>query len=275
MALRLLLTQCGLANEAGAMETLLLHPELISEQWVGEEFSVGEGESRKLVLRGCTAIMAASGGGSEVVVRELIKRGSYVNVRVEGGPSALICAADNGHAGVVSVLLENGADPNVLCPLAGEQVNALAVAADWDFFPICLILLGRGADLFALDAVNPRGGVLEDYGRWAALPLAAAIKEERRAALRAAFAEGPHSSQVQRRRDERWARRWPFMMIMVGHDFQPLAARSAILLAANPPLPPHVRIPPLPNRTRAQRRALLNMRVFGHTGIWRIIASFL
>jgi hypothetical protein len=64
-------------------------------------------------------------------------------------------------------------------------------------------------------------------------------------------------------------------MIMVGHDFQPLAARRAFLLAANPPLPPNVRIPPLPNRTRAQRRALLNMRVFGHTGIWRIIASFL
>jgi len=65
------------------------------------------------------------------------------------------------------------------------------------------------------------------------------------------------------------------MQVMVFNDFQPLAARRAVLLALNPPLPTNVKIPPLPNRTRAQRRALLNMKVFGHEGIWRIIASYI
>jgi hypothetical protein len=116
---------------------------------------------------------------------------------------------------------------------------------------------------------------LQLYGIAANPLLSEETEKKHKAALLDCFRKGPHPSQVQRRKDENWARRWPFVMIMVGHDFQPLAARRAILLAANPPLPPNVRIPPLPNRTRAQRRALLNMRVFGHTGIWRIIASFL
>ena len=64
-------------------------------------------------------------------------------------------------------------------------------------------------------------------------------------------------------------------MVLVCYGFQPTAARRAVLLALNPPLPPNVKIPPLPNRTRAQRRALLNMKVFGHEGIWRIIASYI
>ena len=50
------------------------------------------------------------------------------------------------------------------------------------------------------------------------------VKEERREILRAAFANGSHPSQVQRRKDERWARRWPFMSVMVGCGFHPLAA---------------------------------------------------
>ena len=116
---------------------------------------------------------------------------------------------------------------------------------------------------------------LQVYGNDVYPRLSEETEEEHKAALLDCLRKGPHPSQVKRRKDENWARRWPFMMIMVGHDFQPLAARSAILLAANPPLPPNVRIPPLPNSTRAQRRALLNLQVFGLSGIWRIIASFL
>ena len=65
------------------------------------------------------------------------------------------------------------------------------------------------------------------------------------------------------------------MQVMVFNDFQPLAARRAVLLALNPPLPTNVKIPPIVMRTKAQRRAYLNMAVFGHEGIWRIIASYI
>ena len=42
-----------------------------------------------------------------------------------------------------------------------------------------------------------------------------ADKALRSAALEATWAEGPHPSQVQRRKDERWARRWPFVFVLV------------------------------------------------------------
>ena len=78
-------------------------------------------------------------------------------------------------------------------------------------------------------------------------PLSNKVKEERREMLRAAFANGPHPSQVQRR-NERWDRRWPFMSVMVGCGFHPLAARRAEI--AKTALPPSASIPPLPTDTK-------------------------
>jgi hypothetical protein len=106
------------------------------------------------------------------------------------------------------------------------------------------------------------------YGRHAHPPLSPAGLEQRPALLKHAYDEGPHPN-------ARWARRWPFMQVMVCYGFQPTAARRAVLLALNPPLPTDVKIPPIVMRTKAQRRAFLNMAVFGHEGIWRIIASYI
>ena len=92
--------------------------------------------------------------------------------------------------------------------------------------------------------------------------------EQRRAMLRTAFAQGPHP-------DARWARRWPFIKVMVQCDFQPTAARKAQLLSLNPPLPPNVSIPPIVIATAAQKRAYLAGLVFSHPGIWRMVASYL
>ena len=47
-------------------------------------------------------------------------------------------------------------------------------------------------------------------------------REKGREELRVLFAEGPHPSQVQRRRDVIWARRWPFMFVVVSCGFRPL-----------------------------------------------------
>ena len=99
-------------------------------------------------------------------------------------------------------------------------------------------------------------------------PLSPAVLEDRRALLQHAYEEGPHPN-------ARWARRWPFMQVMVFNDFQPLLARQLILLTLNPPLPPDASIPPVIISTVAQRRAFLNMAVFGHGYLWRIIASYI
>ena len=216
-ALRELLSACRRADQVAALHTLGLHPGLINERWAGEMFVVAGGW---LVWRGDTAIMAASRGGNEALVLELVKRGAEVNARNEYGYDALMIASGRGHTAVVAVLLNHGADPNT----RNQHFTALGLAAAFDHLPVCLLLVARAADLYAVNAVYGSGqNALEGYGRCAISPSAA--KEERREALRVAFAEGPHESQILRRRDERWARRWSFMLVLVGHGFRPLEAR--------------------------------------------------
>ena len=94
------------------------------------------------------------------------------------------------------------------------------------------------------------------------------VKKQRRALLRKAYDEGPHPN-------ARWVRRWPFVCVLVGCDFQPLAARKAYLLMINPPLPHDAVIPPIPIGTPELYRAYLHNIVFSHEGIWKLIASYL
>ena len=73
------------------------------------------------------------------------------------------------------------------------------------------------------------------------------------------------------RRNEAWARRWPFVQVVVCHDFQPLLERKLFLAALYPPLPPDVPIPPL----KGTRLELLRNKILTHPGLWRLIAAFL
>jgi hypothetical protein len=151
------------------------------------------------------------------------------------------------------------------------------MAARNDYFEVCLLLIARGADLRAVMTGyvgRDERTALQRYGDFRP-SLGPALLAERRATLSAAFAEGPHPSQVQRRRDERWARRWPFVRVLVCCDFQPTAARRAVLAVLHPPLPPDAVIPRLPCETLAQRRALLRDKIFTHPALWRKVASFL
>ena len=100
-------------------------------------------------------------------------------------------------------------------------------------------------------------------------------KKRRREALRVSFANCPHPSQVQRRKDERWARRWPFMSVMVGCGFHPLVDTLADQLATQLTLDTSAAIPDEPIETEEQRRALLQLKVFGHEGNMRTIGSYL
>ena len=103
--------------------------------------------------------------------------------------------------------------------------------------------------------------------------LTAAEEEADLQRLREAWASGPHPSQVQRRRDENWARRWPLVQVLVLGGFQPLAARRALLQQTA--LPPDVALPRLPCATAAERLGLVRAKVWSHPGIWRAIAAFL
>jgi hypothetical protein len=278
-ALRELLSACRRADQVAALHTLGLHPGLINERWAGETFDVaGVAGLGEYVLRGETAIMLASKGGNEALVLELVKRGAEVNARNEIGCDALMNASRSGHTAVVAVLLNHGADPNT----RNYNWTALGLAAANDHLPICLLLVARAADLYAVNAVNGTGqNALEGYGSFKYLRLAPVVLVERRAQLKHAYDQGPHPN-------ARWARRKSFVMVLATassltmflpvafpYDFQPTAARRAVLSALYPALPPNVRIPPLPAGTPEQKRALLNMSIFGHDGLWKLIASFL
>ena len=211
----------------------------------------------------------------------LLRRGSDPSVRDAGGWNAILWAAGgNGQpaARIVSLLLEHGADPNS----RNETWTALGLACYNDNVEAATLLLSKGADL--LEVVREGKDALHWYGEGNELnsaahpthpPLSRETKEERRAALRAAFAQGPHPTQTRRVIEERVARRWPMMQILTGHDFMPLAARRAVLAALNPPLPTSARIPPVVISTRQQRLALLRDKVFSHEGLARLVMSFI
>ena len=140
-------------------------------------------------------------------------------------------------------------------------------------------MLSRGSDLMAS---NIHGwAALSHYAHNVNPPLSEQVKNQRRLILQNAFAEGPHPSQVQRRRDERWARRWSLMCVLSGCDLMPLAYRKAQLLVLNPPLPPAAVIPPQRRRVRVTRAQIAAERlrlmglVLSNEGLVRLVVSYL
>jgi len=194
----------------------------------------------------------------------LLDRGASISAKDVHGWDALFLACWNGRLAVAALLLDRGADPNT----SNVSWTALGYAALFDYHDVCLLLLSRSADLMA---PMPGGGrtALEWYGEGKRPPLSPAELAARRAALVAAWEEGPHPSQVQRRKDVRWARRWAFVQVMVGHGFRPLAYRVAQLEAAA--LPPSAEIPPLED----PRPVLLRNQALASEGVFKCIASFL
>ena len=262
-----LLLACLRGQREQALALLDLHPALLNAAWAGDAFGVDE---LFWVPPGDTTLTTAAAGGDGELVLALLERGASTDGRDENGSTALLSAAAFGQIATTTVLLDKGID---LHAVDNGGQTSLHMAAQFDRPAVCELLLSRGIDLLATDSQGLTA--LEVYGWWADPPITEEAKEQALARLRAAWEAGPHPSQVQRRRDVRWARRWPFVRVLVCYDFQPTAARKAMLALLHPPLPPSAVIPPLPNRTRAQRYALLRNKVLTHPGLWKLVASFL
>jgi hypothetical protein len=194
------------------------------------------------------------------LARGLLVLGAQINARKLDGWDALMTASYNGHLAVVGLLLSKGADPNS----RNAYHTALSLAAAYDHPEVCLLLISHAADL--LEIVRDGQTALDLYGVYSSLT--PEVRKQRCALLRKAYDEGPHPN-------ARWVRRWPFVCVLVGCDFQPLAARKAYLLMTNPPLPPDAAIPPIPIGSPELYRAYLHGIVFSHPGFWKLIASYL
>ena len=267
MAHRPFFEDAGQGRQPQVLAAVGLDRNMLELRWAGNAFRVGGGDDIVWVYQGFTAIMVASSRGHAGLVKELALLGANVH---EGDVDPLMLASNRGRVAVCSVLLEHGA---VMTTSDGCGWTALHWSAFSAHLQVGLLLCSKGADLMAVS--NEWFTPLQIYGFRANPRLSLKTKKEHKAALLDCFRKGPHPSQVQRRKDENWARRWPLMLVMTGCNFQPLIARQLALLLLSPPLPPDVKIPPIEIATVAQKRAFLNMAVFGHEGLVRLIASFL
>ena len=215
-----------------------------------------DGDGNTLLICACI-----SSHDNPQLAQGLLERGANVHARDSAGWDALMCASGRGHIAVITVLLNRGADPDS----NNQNGSALSLAARNDYLQVCLLLISRRANLML--ALTGRTA-LDVYGDYKHPRLTPAELEQRRATLRTAFEQGPHP-------DMCWARRRPFVCVLVGCDFQPLLARQLVLLALNPPLPPDAQIPPIEIATPEQYRAYLHGCIFAHSGFWKIIASYL
>ena len=216
------------------------------------------------------ALHAACGPQNDLAeVEDLLGLGADMHILVAGNNS-LHWAITFGRVDITSILLCRGA---VLEARNSSGQTALALAALWDQPEICSLLLARGADLHAID-YNGRS-VRAGYGCAAGIinSLSPLVKAQRIAELKAAWRAGPHPSQVQRRNDENWAKRWPLMNMAYGCGFLVLEHKAAQLKAGA--LPTDAKIPDEPTETEEERRALRHKKVFGHAGLVRCIASFI
>ena len=219
-------------------------------------------------LYGLTLLHWACSGGHVDLARGLLDRKANIHQRSSYGGDALMCASENGHLPVLVLLISRGADVN-----ARDNIGwtALALAALCDILPACLYLISQRADLLSVN--NDGQSVLERYGKNSDDNDEQA-KKRHIEILREAWLNGPHPSQC-------WERRCPMMMVVTAHHnltgiaIFPLAFRQALMLLANPPLPPDAEIPPLQLDTPEKRRNYYHNRIFGDEGIFKLIMSFL
>ena len=168
---------------------------------------------------GFMILHSACYGGYVDLARDLVDRQAEVHQRGSVGWDALMCASVEGHIPVMEFLLSRGAD---MTARSNDGNTALGLAALNDKLPACKYLISRGSDLMSKN--NKGETALDIYGIYPRinLPLSDEQKEQHCDELRILFAEGPHPSQVKRRRDVNWARRWPFMFVVVSCGFRPL-----------------------------------------------------
>jgi ankyrin repeat protein len=107
---------------------------------------------------GLTALLRAASRGHRKVVKLLLDKGADPNLLTTWGTTALIRAAGEGHTEVLKLLLDFGADPN----LKDSHGTALAYAAGRGCTEAVELLLDRGAD-----------ANLENRSGWTALMWAA------------------------------------------------------------------------------------------------------
>jgi len=270
MPIRKLLELCVKGDDHQVRLILLEKPDLINAAYEhGDMFYVGD----KYLRKGSTPIIAAAVGGNVGVISTLLAYSADVHKTNSLGRNAVMKAAFHGHLPATIILLD--AAPDLLDKVDDALWTPLHWAAFNGKWEVCLFLIVRGSDLLAHDTVGRSAlDYFSDYVDKENFPTAS-DRQMRIDALRSAFAAGPHPSQVLRRKDDAWIRRRPFLCVMAGCGFQPLLSKRLDAIRLSPRLEYDADIPPVELKTPDQRRAHLQMQVFGHVAFWKMVASYL
>ena len=177
---------CAEPDQEGALALLDQHSDWLEKGLEGEDIDF----NGRQVWPGSTAIIAAAVGGSVGLIDALLKRGADVRKGDRHGWNALMRASRYGHVGAATLLLDRA--PDLLESRNNRRWTPLHIAALYDKVEIGQLLIARGADLrvFDYDGATP----LTVYGR--SIRLTPIVKQQRLNQLKAAFADGPHPSQV-------------------------------------------------------------------------------
>ncbi len=99
------------------------------------------------------ALCQAADTGNIARVKALLAQGADVNAAQQNGWTALMLAANNGHASVAALLLGHGADARRRSILYND-VDALMLAAQTGSVPICRLLLAHGVNVNERDSTT-------------------------------------------------------------------------------------------------------------------------
>ena len=219
----------------------------------------GDVEARS--IDGQNALIASSGMGFLDIVQILVERSADIEVRDKHGQNALFHASNGGKLAVVQYLASKVSSINTV---DNDGEDALLRAALRGFPDVVLFLISKGGDPRVVDRCD--ASALTRFGFGADPRPSPEEKQRAQEQFLTSWKAGCHP-------DARWLRRRGLMLMLAGCGFQPLAYRKAQLKAAA--LPTDAKIPPLPNKTRRQKLALLHGAVLGHTDLMKLVASFM
>jgi hypothetical protein len=200
--------------------------------------------------------------------RELLDLGADVNAVNNLNETVLYTAVCGYYVKSIILFCDRGVNVNISRETNFSPLHAASIEG---YIKICLFLLQQGADLLHCGG-NRNENALEIYGCYAGMN---GIKLDKyyikyhKQCMIEIFAKGPHPSQVQRRLDEKWDRRWPLMNVISGCQIIPLLYKQELAL------PIDVKIPDEILDSKEKKWMNLLKKVLGDKNLARIVVLFL
>lgn len=185
------------------------------------------------------------------IVYVLLNKGANINAYSSNFMDPLMYAAFHNHIEVVDLLLKHGANPNA-CYSAS---TALSWASDFANYDVCILLLSKGANLNIKHLGSP---IITIYGTFGISKFSYDVLEQQKKSLIAEW---------------NWARRWPFMKVIVEHKYLPLAYFRDFLNSTA--LSSSVALAPIDISTKEKYRLYMMGLIFSPYGLVRHIVSFI